>query len=166
MNKLVEWKHIITDSISPVDPASCSLSLAFFCKVLNTVWTGNAGLDVWMSSRQLCRAEGDTCPLQDPFLSVRWETSDNLCWLPTCCASSLWGGSTDFCSLSPGWPSVPSLLCLLFLCCVLWRKIGAILMSFAPKVCSWSGLTFLTFSCQRGCISVWWSSLVGAAGLW
>lgn len=120
-----------------VSPESCRL--VFFCKMLNTARTGNAGLDVWISSKQLCRADGDSCPLQHPFLSVRGETVDDRCWLLTCCTVSLWEGSSDF------WSSSPSLLRSLLLCCAAWKKIGAILMSFAQTAfpCTWSGLTFL-----------------------
>lgn len=120
-----------------VSPESCRL--VFLCKMLNTARTGNAGLDVWISSKQLCRADGDSCPLQHPFLSVRVETETDRCWLLTRCTSSLWEGSSDF------WSSSPSLLRSLLLCCAACKKIGAILMSFAQTAfpCSWSGLTFM-----------------------
>lgn len=109
-------------SVSPKDPRF------FSWRKPNTLWTGNAGLDVCISSRQLRRAEDDNCHLQDFFLSVRWDPAGNVFGL---FCSSLVGRSTDFCSSSSGWSNPPSLLLLPLPCCVIRKKIGAILMSLA-----------------------------------
>ena len=120
----------LTTHCCSISPESCRFD--FFSKVLNTVGTGNAGLAVRISSRQLCRADGDH------FVPVRWEGR-----LLTCCTPSLWGGSTDVRSVSADWCGLPSPLCLLFLCWVVRKKIGAVLTPFAHEVCSWRGLTFM-----------------------
>lgn len=114
----IKWCFFFHLWNSLVDPEACSPSLAFFCKVLDTAWTGNAGSGVWISSRQLCRAEADSFPPRDSFLLVRC----CCCFVSPCCTPSLWGVNTDFCLLSAD----PS--CLLSLILLL-KKIGAIFMS-------------------------------------
>lgn len=100
-------------------PKSCSFSPVFFCRVLNTVPTGKAGLAVWISSRQMCTAEGDSCPLQEIFtLSVSLLTSGAR------------GNRTDSCGFSTGRSGLPSRRRLVLPCGVLSKKIGAILTSF------------------------------------
>lgn len=91
-----------------------SRSLVFFCRLLNTVREGKAGLDVWISSKKLSRPGTGNCPLQWPFSSV---------WLLTCCTFSIWEGNAI-----SRWPILPLVLCL-----VVRRKMGAILTCLAQK---------------------------------